>query len=165
MVFSKWNLIPRLIRICRIQWRILVFILSDLRRKYPFWVNLDLKIRIVSFSRSLVLRLIVIWTIQWLCSFFLFSIRGILYWEIYLKKIKIVCWSWNLEPRLTWICRTRWSFPFFFFLNEKHPFWLNLVEKLKIVTSARNLEPRLVQICKIWWYVYFYFSCFLQVFF
>ena len=41
--------------------------------KCPFWVHFFRKIKMVSFSWSLVLKLIWIWRNQWWCSFFLFS--------------------------------------------------------------------------------------------
>ena len=44
--------------------------------KYPFWVNLIQKPKIVSLSWNLVLRLIQICKIPWRCSFFLFSTRN-----------------------------------------------------------------------------------------
>ena len=38
--------------------------------KYPFWTNLIQKIKVISLSWNLILRLIQIWRIQWWCSFF-----------------------------------------------------------------------------------------------
>ena len=49
-----------------------VFTLSVLDRKHPFWVNLVQKIKIVSLIRSLIPRLIRICRILWWCSLFLF---------------------------------------------------------------------------------------------
>ena len=57
IVSLSWNLIPRPIRICRIQWWCSLFLLST--------VNLVQKINTVSLSWNLVPRLIRIWIIRW----------------------------------------------------------------------------------------------------
>ena len=54
----RWNLVPRLIRICRIQWWVLLFLFSTVFRF--FWVNLVQKIKIVGLNWNLVRRLICI---------------------------------------------------------------------------------------------------------
>ena len=43
----RWNLVPRLIRICTIQWYGYFFLFDQ---KYPFWVNMVQNIRIVGLS-------------------------------------------------------------------------------------------------------------------
>ena len=48
--------------------------------KYPFWVNWVQKLKIISLSWILVLRLIQIWRIPWYCSLFLFSARNTFLW-------------------------------------------------------------------------------------
>ena len=58
----KWNLVPRLIRICRIQWWCPFFSVFD--RKYYFWASLVQKIKIISLSTSLVPILIQIYKIN-----------------------------------------------------------------------------------------------------
>ena len=158
-IFSlSWNLLPRLIRICTIQyWCSLClrlgipflgkfgpkgqncqfklkfgfksakfnseFTLSVFNRKYLFWTNLAQKIKIISLSWNLVLRLIRVW---------LFNAEFIFFWpknsfleQIYPTKIEVVCWSWNLEPRLIEICRIwRW-FSIFPLLDRKYYFSIN----------------------------------------
>ena len=47
-----------------------VFIFSVLDGKRPFWTNLVQKMKIVSLSQNLVLRLTPVCRIQWWCSFF-----------------------------------------------------------------------------------------------
>ena len=46
---------------------------ADFRREYPFWPNLVQKIKVVSLSWNLVLRIISICRIQWWCGDFLLS--------------------------------------------------------------------------------------------
>ena len=67
-VSLSWNLAPKLIPICRIQWWWLFFCFKP---ENPFWSNLVQKIKIVSFSWNLVAGLIRICKIQWCCSLFL----------------------------------------------------------------------------------------------
>ena len=91
IVCSKWNLIKRLIQICKIQWFYLFYLLYT-ENSYPFWANLVQKIAFVSLSWKLVLRLIRIWKIQW-CSFFsAFERKYTIFWK-FVPKTKIVCWS------------------------------------------------------------------------
>ena len=65
------------------------FILSALDWKYLFWANLDQKIKIVSLSGNLVLRLIPICRIQWGCSLFLLLILNTIFGQIWSKNSKI----------------------------------------------------------------------------
>ena len=100
-VCSKWNLIQRLIPMCKIQWWC-VFCLLETENSYPFWTNLVQNVAIVSLS----------WKFE--CEefnsdvyFFLFSTESIIFLK-FDPKIKIVYWSWNLESRLIWVYRIRW---------------------------------------------------------
>ena len=67
-----------------------VFILSVLDRKYPFWANLVQKIKIVSLNWYLGLRLTLILRTESWCLFFPFSTRGIPFLGNLFQKIKIV---------------------------------------------------------------------------
>ena len=87
IICSKWNLIQRLIWICKIQWWCLFYMFYT-ENSYPFWKIWSKK------SQSHV-------------HFFVFSTRSIYFFKFF-PKIQIVCWSWNLEPRLIWICKIRW---------------------------------------------------------
>ena len=69
-VSLSWNLVPRLIRICRIEWAFSLFFVLD--GKHPFWADLFQKTKIVSLGWNLVSKLIRICRIQWWCSFYLF---------------------------------------------------------------------------------------------
>ena len=61
----SWNSVPRLIRLCRIQWCCSIFLFSTGNTFFG-------QIKIFSFSWNLVPRLILICRIQWRCSLFLF---------------------------------------------------------------------------------------------
>ena len=67
------------------------FIQSVLDSKYTFWANLIQKVDIVSLSKNLVLRLIIICRIQWGCLLFLVLILNN-FLDIFGPKIQIV-WS------------------------------------------------------------------------
>ena len=54
MVSLSWNLVPRRIGICRIQWYCLLFLFKT--GNTLFWANLVQKLKIVSLSWNLVLR-------------------------------------------------------------------------------------------------------------
>ena len=86
---------------------IFAFFISD--QKYTFWVDLVQKIKIVSFSRNLVARLI------WICriNFSVFNWKYP-FWANLAKKIKIGSSGLNLSPRLILICRIQWCCSFFF---------------------------------------------------
>ena len=90
-------MVPRLIRICRIQWCYSLFF--TFKWKYPFWANLVQKMKIVTLSWILVAT--VIWTcrIQWWFSFFLFLSWNALFGQICSKKSKLSFYaeSWYLD--------------------------------------------------------------------
>ena len=119
---------------------IMLFTFSVLGSEYRFCASFVQKIKIVSLSWNLVLRLIQIWRIQWWYSFFPL-LTGIVFGNL-LQKINIVCWSYDLEPRLILICRIRWWFSFLFFVDQKYPFLVNLVQKFKIVSLSWNVVPK-----------------------
>ena len=92
IVSLSWNVEPKLIRICRIQW----------------WCSL-----------FLVLKLIRICRIQWWCSLFSVLDGKHPFWANLVQKIKTVSLSWNLAPRLIWIWRIQWRCLLFCFRSEK----------------------------------------------
>ena len=65
----SWNLVSRLIQICRIQWWCSLFFIPS---GIPLWANFVQKIKIVSLSWNLIPRLIWTCRMQWWCSAFLF---------------------------------------------------------------------------------------------
>ena len=66
----KWNLVPRLIQICRIQWFVQF---CSFWPEMSVWANLLQQIKIFSLRWNLVLRLIWICGIQWWGPLFLLS--------------------------------------------------------------------------------------------
>ena len=110
IISLMWNLIPPLIGICRIQWRVHFFCFGS---EMPF---LGKKVKIISLSRDLVASLIRICRIQWCCSLFLsfFSL------------------SWNLVPTLIRICRIQWWCSLFSFSNRNTLFGEIWSKKLKL---------------------------------
>ena len=100
----SWNILPRLIQICRNSWgcSLFLFLIAN-----TFLCKFSQKIKIVSLRWNL-LRLMWIWRIQYWYSFFsVFDRKCTCFWKFTIKN-KIVFWSWNLESRLVWICRIRW---------------------------------------------------------
>ena len=63
-----------------------MFTYSIFDRKYPFWVNLVQKIKIVSLSWNLARRLIRVWTTQWWHSLFMFLTENTLFRQIWSKS-------------------------------------------------------------------------------
>ena len=70
IVSLSWNLVPRIIRIRRIQWGCSFFFV--LEGKHSFWANLVQQIKVVRLSLNSVPRLTLICRTQWWCSLFLF---------------------------------------------------------------------------------------------
>ena len=83
VISLSWNLVPTLIRICRIEWWCSLFFIFG--RKYPVWDNLVQKIKIVSLRCNLIPKLIRICWIQWCCSVVLFSNGKALLGQIWSK--------------------------------------------------------------------------------
>ena len=80
-------LVSTLIRICHFQWWCSRF--SALDQKCPFWANLVQNIKIVSSSRNLACRLILVSIIQRLCSICLFLTGNSLFGQIWSKTSKL----------------------------------------------------------------------------
>ena len=85
IVNLRWNLIPRLIRICRIQWYCSLSFVFEW--KYLYCANLVQKVTIISWSWNLVPRLIRICWNQWCCSLFSFLTRNSLLGQIWSKLL------------------------------------------------------------------------------
>ena len=90
IVILSWNLLPRLIRMCRIQWDVQFLCFQP---EVFFWANSVQKIKIISLSWNFVFGLIWIWRIQWWCSFFCFP----LFWEVLNKKIYFRFWCYLIN--------------------------------------------------------------------
>ena len=137
IVSFSWNLVPKIVRRCRIQYSMVVFISSVFDRKYQFWSNLVEKAKTVGSSWNSVPGRIQIGRIQWLYSISLFRPKTPFSGEM-VHEIQNVILSWNLVPRLILICRIQWHCSLLFVLGRKHPFRANVVQKIKIVSLSWN---------------------------
>ena len=86
MICLRWNLVLRLIRLCRIQWCCSLFCVFN--RKYPFRTTLVENIKIFTLRWNLVPRVIRIGRIQWWYSLFLFRPK-IFFWKKFDPKNEI----------------------------------------------------------------------------
>ena len=84
IVSWSWNLVARLIQICRIKWCCFIFFVFEW--KYLFWGNLVQKFKIVTLSWNLVPTLIRTCIIQRCYSLFLFLSGNTLFGQICSKK-------------------------------------------------------------------------------
>ena len=121
----SWNLVARLIRICRIQWCCSLFLfLSGNTLFAQIWSK---KIKILTLSWNLVPTLIRTCRIQWWCSFFCF---------------------WLEIPFLDKFGPKSQYLQFFLFLIRNALFWENLVQNVKVVSLRLNLL--VIIFCKIY---------------
>ena len=119
IVSLSWDLVPSLIRICRIQWQWSLF--PFLAGNTNFGQTWSKKSNQISLHLNLGPKLIQISWIQWRSSrFFVFDWNSP-FWANLVQKMKIVSLKWNLLPRLIQICRIR-CWHSFFVLDWKHPF-------------------------------------------
>ena len=105
IVSLSWNLMPRLIQICKILWWCLSFLFSN--GNTLFGGKFDSKNYYFSLSWNLVPKLIQMSEIPWWYLLFLFY-TGTKYpfWSNLVLKFKIVCLKWYLLPRIFRICKT-----------------------------------------------------------
>ena len=87
--FSKWNLVPRLIGICRIQWCCSLF--HFWTGNVFFWANLVQKIQNCLFKLEFFTWLIRMWRIPWWCSFLCFWWKYSFSGNIF-QKINVMVW-------------------------------------------------------------------------
>ena len=109
----SWNLVARLIWICRIQWCCSLFLfLSGNTLFGQIWSknqNCHFKLKFGTYSNS---------NMQNSMVMFILSVFDWKYpfWANLVQKIKIVTLSWNLVPTLIRTCRIQWWCSFFLFL-------------------------------------------------
>ena len=118
-IFSlRWNLILRLIRICRTQWWCSLFYF---RPEIPFWANLVQKIKIVSLRWNLIARLIrmiklilIRLILMPVFTFFIFG-QKCPFWAKLVQNVKIVSLRLNLAASLIRTCGIQWCCSLFSF--------------------------------------------------
>ena len=129
IVSLRWNLIPILIRICRIQWCCSLFSFSTgstLSGQFgPKSWNCQFNVKLDPYTNSNMQNSMVMFT------FYIFS-RKYHFWANLVQKIKIVSLRWNLILQ---------------YQDQKCPFWASLFQKIKIVSLSSNLVPKLIKIC------------------
>ena len=128
----------------------MLFTFFVFQRKYLFWVNLVQKVKIISWRRNLVARLIRICRIQWYCSVFIFWVEIPFLGKFGQKnqnchfKLKIGTYNnSNMQNSMVLFI--------FFVFDRKYPFGANLVKKVKIISWSRNLVPTIIRTCRIQW--------------
>ena len=150
-VSLTYNLVSRLIWICRVHWWCLFMLmtrntlLGEISSKkfgsksQKCWFNLKFD----TYTNFNVYNLMVA---------FAFSVLDwkYLFWTNWVSKFKIVSLSWNLVPTRIWACRIQWCSLLLFLTINTLPM-ANLVQKIKTVTVSWNLLPTLFWICRIQW--------------
>ena len=118
IVSLNWNLVPRLMQICRIQWWFWFFPFSTMN---TFFDKFGPKIQ-NCLEWNLVHGLIQISRIEW---FFRFRLE-IPFFGNFVQKINIVSLSWSLVPRLIRISRIKWwcLLPLLFFFSARNALFL-----------------------------------------
>ena len=125
IVSVKWNLIPRLIRIYRIQWG--YFLLE-----MPFLSKCGLNCQYCQFKVKLNTKTnLNIWKSMMVFTFFVFD-QKCPFWTNLFQNVKIISLSWNLVSRLIWICRIQWCCSIFLFPTENSLFGQIWSEKSKL---------------------------------
>ena len=112
IVISSWNLVPRLIQICRIQWRPSIFLLRPeilfLGKFGPKNEDWRFKLKFGTQNNSNMQNSIMVFT------FSVFE-RKHPFWLCLVQKIEIANLSWNLVPTIIRICRIQWWCSLFLF--------------------------------------------------
>ena len=160
----SWNLSPRLIQICRIQWWCSPFLFEA--GNTSFWQIWSKQIKIVALSWNLVLYISSVFD------------RKHQFWDIWSKNSKLsvdyvqfflfrakIHFLGKFGPKIkNWLFKVKlgvWAnlnmqnsvamFTFFHFPWEIFFVCVNLVQKIKIVSLSRNFVPKLIRICVIQW--------------
>ena len=100
VVSLRWNLVPRLIQICKIQWWCSIFLFYNRNSFFgqfgPVNQNCQFKLKLSTYANS---------NMQNSMVMIISSVLGWKYpfWVSLVEKVKIVSLSWNLVPRPIWI--------------------------------------------------------------
>ena len=113
IVTLYWNLVLRLIRICRTHWCYSLFCfwveISFLGKFGPKSQNSHFKLKFGTYTNSNMQNSMVMFI------FFVFDWKYP-FWANLVQKVKIISWSWNLVPTLIRTCRIQWWCSFSLFL-------------------------------------------------
>ena len=146
----RWNLLLRLIQICRIPWWFHFFFFWP---EIPFLgkfgqlnQNCQFELKFGSKTNSNMQNSMMIF------SFSAFS-HKYSSWANLFQKSKINCSKWSLLQSLIGICGIKWWCPFYLFYTRNTLFGLPFLGKfgpnIKIVSLSLQLVQRLIRICKI----------------
>ena len=151
MISLSWNLVPTLIRTCRIQWWYPLFLLLIGNTLFgQIWSK---KLKLSVQGKTLYLNKFKYAEFNRDVHFFVFG-REYSVWDNLFQKIKIISWSWNLVLRLIRICWIQWCCSVFLFSNGNALFGENLVQNLKVTSLRLNL------LATIFWEIYLELSRF-----
>ena len=101
-----------------------LFSFSVFNRKYPFRANLVEKVKIVTFRRNLIPRVIPISRIQWCCSLFLFR-PEILFWRKFGRKNEDYQFQLKFGTQNNSNMQNSMTMFTLSALDWKYPFWSN----------------------------------------
>ena len=114
IITLSWNLVPTLIRACRIQWwcSFFLFLIGNtfLGKFAPKNRNCHFKLKFGTYTNSNMKNSMVMFI------FFVFG-RKYPFWANLVQNIKIVTLTWYLVLTLIWILRIQWWVSLFLFLS------------------------------------------------
>ena len=150
-------MVSRLFRICRIQWWCSFCLFFD--QNYSFWASLVQKVKVVSLSWNLVLRLINFEYAEFNGGVYFLSFRPkIPFFVKFCPKIQNCLYIVTFGTQSNLDMQNSMAMLTFPLPYRKHPFWGNWIKKIKIFSLRWNLVPRLIRISRIqWWCTLFLF--------
>ena len=155
MISLSWNLVPRLIRICRIQWwcSLFLFLIENTYFEQIWLKKLKLSVQGETPYFS-----------QFKYAEFNGDVHSFCFWseipflgrfgpknQNYQFKLKFGTYT-NSNMQNSMLMFTFSGF------DWKYPFWANLVQKVKIISWSWNLVPRLNRVCRIQWWCLLFLS-------
>ena len=136
IVSLRWNLIPRLTRICRIQWWCFFFLLRPetlfLGKFGPKNKDYQFKLKFGTQNNLNVQNLVLMFTLS------VFEGKC-LFWANLVQTVKIVSLSWNLVASLIRIWRIQWCCSLFLFLTGNTCFGQSWYIKSELSVQAEVL--------------------------
>ena len=130
------NLVAALIRICRIQWRSLLFSFSNINTLFgQIWSknqNFQFKAKLATQTNSNMQNSMAVFT------FFIFN-----------QNCQYLQFKVKFDTQTNSIIHNSMAVFTFFVLDQKQSFWTNLVQNVKIVSLRLNSVDILILICRI----------------
>ena len=130
-----WNLVPRLIRLCKTHWCYSLFCfwveIPFLGKFGPKHQNCHFKLKFGTYTSSNMQNSMMIFI------YLFFFDRKYPFWANLVQKVNSISWNWNLGPRLIQIWRIQWWCSFFLFLIGSTLFGQILSKKSKLSVEAK----------------------------